>query len=305
MVAAGIAPGHGPPVAALRPLPHPSRDKIGQALAPGSGSGSRWKDALEGSGQEPGGLRGIRSRRWGWRGSLLCAVCRIPSVPGCWAGRARRPPALPWDSSGSEPPGMTLPGPFSCAGAAPPPRFALKRSEPVQLRPLPGSACSAPPAFALAEGGKLRSGFALWVYLAQPGFGRNPRQGFWQRGELRALARAGPSVCTERDGSRRGRGHGEHSAGKGSQRDKPLARWAPCQCLWESPAAWMSLVAQEDPPGKVNWDGQAEEGAGGAEEAEVPRVPPPCRCLFPAPALLRMSSLPRFGRGGVKSKRPS
>lgn len=59
-----------------------------------------------------------------------------PVCPGC----ARHPPALPWACSGSEPLGMSLFGPFSPAGAAPPPRFALKRSEPARLCLL-GASC--------------------------------------------------------------------------------------------------------------------------------------------------------------------
>lgn len=85
----GIAPGHIPGghpslavAAGLSPCPIPRSDKVGQALAPGSGSGSRWKDALEGSGQEAGGLPGGHSWRWGWRGSAFFGVCRIPFVPG-------------------------------------------------------------------------------------------------------------------------------------------------------------------------------------------------------------------------------
>lgn len=88
---------------------------------------------------------------------------------------------------------------------------------------LPGSACSALPAFPLAAGGKLRSGFPPWVYPAQPGFGRNPREGFWQRRELRALARAGRSVCREQDGLPAGSGiwgalgwHGHGRAASGT-----------------------------------------------------------------------------------------
>lgn len=200
---------HPSPWQRFVPVPRPRSDKVGQALAPGSRSASRWKDALEGSGHGAQGLRGVRSWRWGCRGSMFFGVCRIPFIPGVLDA------FLPCHGipAGRSPPGCLFLGPSLPSGAAPPPRFALKRSEPEQLRLLPGSARSALPAFPLAAGGKLRSGFPSWVYPAQPGFGRKPREGFWRRTELRALARAGIGVQGSRTGEMGSTGLGRAARG--------------------------------------------------------------------------------------------
>lgn len=212
----------------------------------------------------------VAGRRLGGSGGVAAgggdgeARCPLVFVPGCWAGCARHPPALPRDCSRSEPPGMCLFGPFSSAGAAPPPRFALKRSEPVQLRPLPGSAL---PAFPLAAGGKLRSGFPAWVYPAEPGFGRKPREGFWQ----------GESCVPWHGSGYRCAGSGRAPGGTGDLGSTRLERAASGTCgqpgqtfgtLGCVPAPVgvtdrMSHGAQEDPPGRVDWDREAEEGSGG------------------------------------------
>lgn len=60
-----------------------------------------------------------------------------------------------------------------------------------------------PSCLSFGSRGKLRSGFPAWMYPAEPGFGRNPREGFWQRGELRALALGVLHRCA---GSRRAPG---------------------------------------------------------------------------------------------------
>lgn len=54
------------------------------------------------------------------------------------------------------------------------PRFALKRSEPEQLR-------LCPRCLSFGAGGRSRSAFAPRLYPALPGFGRNPREGFWHK----------------------------------------------------------------------------------------------------------------------------
>lgn len=184
----------------------------------------------------------------------------------------------------------------------------------------------------------MRSGFPPWVHPAQPGFGRNPRGDFgtgegcvpWHGPAIIGVLQAGWLSAGRRDAgstrpARRGKGSQHPRPGMWCCRDRPLPPWAVCQCLctlWESPATQMFHVAaqagccswgcngalrREDPSGRVDLGrGEAEEGdrlsLGVAEEAEVPHVPPPSRVL---PAPRQMSSLPHFGRRGVKPKHPS
>lgn len=277
----GIAPGHIPPsvppsLPGIRPLawqrvvPVPHPDKVGQALAPGSGSASRCKDALEGSGQEAGGLRGCRSWRWGWRGSASFGVCRSPFVPGCWAGCARHPPAGPRDSSRSEPPrGVPLWAlPLRRGGCST--SFCPKTERARAAPALPA------PRFPLAAAGpNLRSGFPPWVYPAQPGFGRNPREGFWQRRELRALARAGASVCA---GSRRALGRVGDVWGALGWEGRPAGT-----NLWHGGLCATTCGSHRQPgwpvePGRSHlegwiWDREAGEGSGLAEGCRRGRDP--------------------------------
>lgn len=216
-------PGSSLPPRAV-PVPHPSCDKIGQELAAGSGSASRGKDALEGSGDGAGGLRGVAAGAGDAEARCSFGVFRIPFVPGCWAGCARHRPGIP---------GMVFFGFFSFC-----PKTERARAAPA-LPSLPF----------LWSRGKVEIRFCTSAVSGAARLWEKPPRGILaQKAEFWSCVpwHGSGSVC------------GEHWAGKGREagQDKPLAPWAGCQHLW------VSRVGQ-DPPGRADWDkegsGDAEE----------------------------------------------
>lgn len=157
------------------------------------------------AGRRPGGSGGVAAGGGDGeaRRSLVFASARLSRDAGLGVLGALLPcPEIP---AAPSPLGMSLFGPFPCAGAAPPPCFALKRSEPVQLRPLPGSARSA-----LSFGSSRAKVEVRFSTLGVSGSAR-----LWEKppGGILAAERAaclgkgrGIGVCRGQEGSRRGRG---------------------------------------------------------------------------------------------------